>query len=78
MATHSSILAWRIPRTAECGALQCMGFQGQTCRETNTTFIFSLTTKILKQITIHDKCHCVFMLYFLNSLLISNCKIVTS
>ena len=27
MATHSSILAWRIPRTEEPGGLQSMGFQ---------------------------------------------------
>ena len=27
MATHSSILAWRIPRTEEPGRLQCMGSQ---------------------------------------------------
>ena len=27
MATHSSILAWRIPRTGEPGGLQCMGLQ---------------------------------------------------
>ena len=25
MATHSSILAWRTPRTEEPGGLQCMG-----------------------------------------------------
>ena len=25
MATHSSILAWRIPWTEESGGLQCMG-----------------------------------------------------
>ena len=28
MATHSSILAWRIPRTEEPGGLQSMGSQG--------------------------------------------------
>ena len=28
MATHSSILAWRIPRTEESGGLQSMGSQG--------------------------------------------------
>ena len=28
MATHSSILAWRIPRTKEPGGLQSMGSQG--------------------------------------------------
>ena len=27
MATHSSILAWRIPWTEELGRLQSMGFQ---------------------------------------------------
>ena len=28
MATHSSILAWRIPQTEEPGGLQSMGSQG--------------------------------------------------
>ena len=28
MATHSSILAWRIPWTEEPGGLQSMGLQG--------------------------------------------------
>ena len=30
MATHSSILAWRIPWTEEPGGLQFMGSQSQT------------------------------------------------
>ena len=30
MATHSSILAWRIPWTEEPGGLQSMGFKSQT------------------------------------------------
>ena len=30
MATHSSILAWRIPWTGEPGGLQSMGLQSQT------------------------------------------------
>ena len=30
MATHSSILAWKIPRTEEPGRLQSMGSQTQT------------------------------------------------
>ena len=30
MATHSSILAWRIPRTEEPGELQSLGSQSQT------------------------------------------------
>ena len=33
MATHSSILAWKIPWTEECGRLQSMGLQrvGHDC-----------------------------------------------
>ena len=31
MATHSSILAWRIPGTEEPGRLQSMGTQSRTC-----------------------------------------------
>ena len=30
MATYFSILAWRIPWTEECGALQYSGSQSQT------------------------------------------------
>ena len=30
MTTHSSILAWRIPRTEEPGRLHLMGSQSQT------------------------------------------------
>ena len=30
MATHSSILAWRIPWTEETGGLQSMGSQSRT------------------------------------------------
>ena len=30
MATHSSILAWRIPMAEETGELQSMGSQSQT------------------------------------------------
>ena len=30
MATHSSILAWRIPRTEEPGGLQSIGSHSQT------------------------------------------------
>ena len=37
MATHSSVLAWRIPRTEEPGGLQCMG-----CKELGTTEGLSL------------------------------------
>ena len=30
MATHSSVLAWKIPQTEELGGLQSMGSQSQT------------------------------------------------
>ena len=33
MATHSSILAWKIPWTEESGGLQAMGSQSQTLIE---------------------------------------------
>ena len=41
MATHSSILAWRIPWTEEPGGLQSMGSQrvGDTHTDTHTTLI---------------------------------------
>ena len=36
MATHSSILAWKIPWTEEPDRSQSMGSQSQTCLRTNT------------------------------------------
>ena len=33
MVPHSSILAWRIPRTEEPGGLQSMGSQSQTTEQ---------------------------------------------
>ena len=35
MATHSSILAWEIPRTEETGGLQSMGSQKSWTRLSN-------------------------------------------
>ena len=40
-ATHSSILAWRIPRTEEPGRLQSMGLQ-RIGKENNTFITFTL------------------------------------
>ena len=39
MATHSSILAWKIPWTEKPGRLQSMGLQSQT-RLSDFTFTF--------------------------------------
>ena len=48
MATHSSILAWKIPWTEEPGGLQSMGSQSQT-RLSNFTFNFSCALKSVLQ-----------------------------
>ena len=42
MATHSSILAWRIPWTEEPGGLQSMGLQIAGYDLVTNTFTFSL------------------------------------
>ena len=42
MATHSSILAWRIPWTEEPGGLQSMGLQRVTLIEQLTLSHFCL------------------------------------
>ena len=44
MATHSSILAWRIPQTEEAGGLQSMGSYriGHDCATNTRTFIIDL------------------------------------
>ena len=44
MATHSSILAWRIPWTEEPGGLQSMGLQRYT---TEQVTLLLLSVKIL-------------------------------
>ena len=43
MATHSSILAWRIPWTEKPGGLQSAGSQGQTRLSDFTFFSLSLS-----------------------------------
>ena len=40
MATHASVLAWRIPRTEEPGGLQTMGMQRVGHDRANNTFPF--------------------------------------
>ena len=43
MATHPSILAWRIPQTEEAGGLQSMGSQeSDTTEELTLTFLENL------------------------------------
>ena len=45
MASHSSILAWRIPWTEELGRLQSMGSQSQTLLSANTFTYKSVVPK---------------------------------
>ena len=45
MATHSSILAWEIPRTEEPGRLQSMGFKELVMTERINTTISYLILK---------------------------------
>ena len=50
MATHSSILAWRIPWTEEPGRIQSMGLQESDMTKrlsTHTYIIFILSVLIL-------------------------------
>ena len=41
MATHSCILAWKIPWTEEPGGLQSMELQRVECDLTHTTYMFN-------------------------------------
>ena len=43
MATHSSILAWKIPWMEDPGRLQCMGSQSRTRLSNTYLLIYSLT-----------------------------------
>ena len=47
MATHSSILASRIPWTEEPGRLQFMGSQSQICNYTFTEFMETIVIILL-------------------------------
>ena len=46
MATHSSVLAWRIPWTEEPGGLQSMGSQSQTVEATEHACTQDLIIKL--------------------------------
>ena len=55
MATHSSILAWRIPWTEEPGGLQSMGLQSRTQLSDFTFFSFlSLWSEVLQDEGKHE------------------------
>ena len=61
MATHSSILAWRIPWTEEPGGLQSMGSQNQIRLRDSTV---TATTKKHSQIQAQGLSICVTSIHF--------------
>ena len=44
MATHSNILAWKIPRTEEPGGLQSIGLQSKEMDTTEATIMYACMT----------------------------------
>ena len=68
MATHSSILAWRIPWTEELGGLQSMGHKESDTTERLSDFTLLLGRKVMtnldrrlksRDITLPTKVHLV-------------------
>ena len=59
LATHSSILAWRIPWTEEPGGLQSMGLQGVRHDWAINTFILTLSMCI--SLPLSFPCHMLFI-----------------
>ena len=53
MATHSNVLAWRIPGTAEPGWLPSMGFAQSRTRLSDLTFTFYFHT-LEKEMATHS------------------------
>ena len=56
MATHSRILAWRIPWTEEPGGLQSMGSQKSRTRPTNETTVMSCMVGTWEVINLVNLC----------------------
>ena len=66
MATHSSILAWRIPRTEEPGGLQSMGLQRAGV---HTLYQYGPLVSYFTPITMNHNSLLSFILMFLLSLI---------
>ena len=66
IATHSNILAWRIPWTEEPGGLQSMGSQRvrHDCA-TNTFTVFSASTQLSAFIFIHSFIEVLLIIYYM-------------
>jgi len=55
MATHSSVLAWRIPCTEEPGRLQSIGLQRVWHHRSNSAFMHAADSKMAVQFIFHIK-----------------------
>ena len=67
MATHSSILAWKIPRTEEPGRLQYMGCKDSGMTEWfHSVFFSSLETLVWCFLSLCWSSHCVHFLWLVS------------
>ena len=57
LATHSSVLAWKIPRTEEPGGLQSMGSQKLDKTEQLTLSLLHIHTRICTYVYIYTHTH---------------------
>ena len=61
MATHSSIVAWRVPQTAEPGGLQSKVSEPDTTEQltlslcTNASFLFCYYTRVIQNVLTEEK-----------------------
>ena len=62
MATHSSILAWKIPWTEEPGGLQCTGSERWDTTERVHMSVCSYKMLVSMEILNRIACVCVYML----------------
>ena len=60
MATHSSVLAWRIPGTGEPGGLPSMGSQSQTLLKCLSSSSSSSRSTPIRNITFFCVSYCVY------------------
>ena len=78
MATHSSNLAWRIPRTEELGGLQSMGSQRVGHGWVNFSFtLLAVDTKNIKQFYFPNQ-QVLILLYFLQIMLANASVLISS
>ena len=65
IATHSSILAWRIPWTEEAGRLQSLGLQESDMAEQLSTAHIFLIDMSIQVLCSFKNCVCLFVVAFI-------------